>query len=140
MEAMAALELGQLIVLGCGRSLLRAHRMLLAAPESPSPGWGHPLPRTGMALGGNFSLADHQAQGMHSAPWVPGWMPWAGATRLRVQPGSLSSAALHNGPGTGSRGAWEPGGWESAARDFTEPCAVRQRRCLALKAVSGAVI
>jgi len=54
---------------------------------------------------------------MCSAPRVPGWVPWAGATGRRAQPGSRSPAALHNG----SRGAWEPGGWESAARGFAEP-------------------
>lgn len=47
MEAMATLEPGQPIVSGCGCGLLRAHGMLLAAPESPLPGWGHSPPGHG---------------------------------------------------------------------------------------------
>lgn len=71
---------------------------------------------------------------------VLGWMPWAGATHQQAQPGSLSPVSPHNGPGSGSWGAGEPGGWESTARGFAEPCAGCQRYHTSLKAVSGAVV
>jgi len=58
MEAMAALELGQPIVPGCGCSPLRAHGMLLAAPEKPFAGLGSPAAQA-RPWEGIFSLADH---------------------------------------------------------------------------------
>lgn len=104
--------------------------MLLAAPESPVPGWGHPV--LAQPWEGTFSLQ----------PTEPKGCSWRSGSRLaalgpchhqRVQPGSLSPTAPqwpHNGPTMApapAPGVQEPGGWESTARGLGECRAGRQR-------------